>query len=95
MAGETEFAAFTKENTQADPEEDYSEDGTHRNYDRVSSTIPENAHFLAAFKTVPGSKKRNSHRLGVSRVPFIEAIGTSRENFYEMKDLDVLFLKGF
>ncbi len=85
LAGETEFAAFTKENTQADPEEDFSEDGSHRNYDRVSSQIPENSHYLAAFKAVPGCKKRNSHRLGVSRVPFLECIGAQRENFYEMK----------
>ena len=85
LAGETEFAAFTRENTQADPEQESTEDGTHRNYDSFSAETPENSHFLAAFKSVPGCKKRNSHRLGVSRIPFIECIGPSRESFYEMK----------
>jgi hypothetical protein len=67
-----EFAAYTKENTVDDPDEEDAEDGTHRNYDKYSSELPQNSHFLAAFKNVPGCKKRNPHRLGVSRIPFIE-----------------------
>jgi len=85
MAGEQEFAPYTKENTVQDPSGEDDEDGTHRNYDKFSAELPQDSHFLAAFKSVPGCKKRNPHRLGVSRIPFIECIGPQRESFYEMK----------
>ena len=84
MAGEQEFAIYTKENTVESQEAaEQNEDGTHRNYDKFASQLPENSHFLAAFKSVPGCKRRHPHRLGVSRIPFIECIGPQRESFYE------------
>jgi len=86
MAGATDFAPFTRENTQVeDPDLEDAEDGSHRSYDEYSANLHQDAHFAAAFKSVPGCKKRNPHRLGVSRLPFIECIGGSRESFYEMK----------
>ena len=42
-------------------------------------------YFASTAKHVPGAKRRNQLRLGVSRVPFIEPIGASREDFYEAK----------
>ncbi len=90
MAGEQDFAPFTKENTVEDPDEEEVEDGTHRNYDKWSAELPQNTHFLSVCKGVPGCKKRNAHRLGVSRLPFIECIGAQRESFYESKLLIAL-----
>ena len=58
-------------------------DINHRNYDEMMEETSEGTHFLATAKHVPGCKRRSQARLGCSRVPFIEPIGSSRENFYE------------
>ena len=42
-------------------------------------------HFLAITKYVPGCKRRAQTRLGCTRVPSIEPMGASREDFYECK----------
>ena len=60
-------------------------DVNHRNYDETMEDTSEGAHFLAWTKHVPGCKRRSQNRLGCSRVPFIEPIGSSREDFYEAK----------
>ena len=60
-------------------------DTAHRNYDELMEATPQGAHFLANFKHVPGVRRRRQSSLGVSRVPFIEPIGNSREDFFEAK----------
>ena len=60
-------------------------DTAHRNYDELMEATPQGAHFLANFKHVPGVRRRRQSNLGVSRVPFIEPIGNSREGFFEAK----------
>ena len=86
MAGEGEAAApGTLEDTIDSDEEPAPIDTSHRNYDEVMEDTAPGAHFLACSKHVPGCKRRVQTRLGCSRVPFIEPIGSSREDFYEAK----------
>ena len=74
----------TLEDTIGSDEEPAPIDTGHRNYDEtMEEDTPESAHFLASAKHVPGCKRRSQSRLGCSRVPFIEPIGSSREHFYE------------
>ena len=75
----------TLEDTIGSDEEAAPVDTGHRNYDESMEDTPESAHFLASTKHVPGCKRRSQSRLGCSRVPFIEPIGSSREHFYEAK----------
>ena len=85
MAGETgESAPMTLEDTISDGDE-APVDTSHRNFDQIMEDTSAGTHFNAAFKLVPGCKRRQQSRLGVSRVPFIEPIGDSREDFYENK----------
>ena len=58
---------------------------SHRNYDAFMESTPEGTHFLASCKHVPGCRRRRQSCLGVSRLPFAEPIGHSRENFFEYK----------
>ena len=60
-------------------------DTAHRNYDEAMEATPQGTHFLASCKHVPGCRRRRQSCLGVSRVPFIEPVGGSREDFYEAK----------
>ena len=87
MAGENDSAMnYTAEDTVNDVDEDAPPvDIYHRNYDEFMETIRPGAHFLSNAQHVPGCKRRVPARLGVSRVPFIEPIGASREAFYESK----------
>ena len=87
MAGENDTAVpYTAEDTVADVDEDAPPvDIYHRNYDEFMEATKVSAHFLSNARHVPGCKRRAPARLGVSRVPFIEPIGASRENFYESK----------
>ena len=60
-------------------------DVMHRNYDRFMEDTGPGVHFLSATKHVPGCRRRVQTRLGISRLPFIEPIGNTREDFYEAK----------
>ena len=85
MAGEVESTTpMTAEDTINDDRAPPA-DATHRNYDEQMEETPAGAHFVASCKQVPGCKRRAQSCLGVSRVPFIEPIGTTREDFYESK----------
>ena len=84
IAGEGDAAAHgTTEDTIAIDEEPTPPDLSHRNYDELMEDTPAGAHFLASATHVPGCKRRVQTRLGCSRVPFIEPIGGTREDFYE------------
>ena len=86
MAGEGDTAAAgNMEDTLASDEEPAPPDLSHRNYDELMEETPPGAHFLASFTHVPGCKRRVQTRLGCSRVPFIEPMGATREDFYESK----------
>ena len=87
MAGENDTAVpYTAEDTVAEVDEDAPPvDIHHRNCDEFMEATKISAHFLSNARHVPGCKRRAPARLGVSRVPFIEPIGASRENFYESK----------
>ena len=82
MAGEA--LASTVEDTITD-EDAFATEFTHRNYDPWMETVQVGAHFLATQKHVPGCRRRQTTRMGVSRGPTIEPVGQSRENFYESK----------
>ena len=76
----------TAEDTIEDVPEDAPPTETHhRNYDEFMESITPGKHFPSTAQHIPGSKRRISSRLGVSRVPMIEPIGQSREMFYEAK----------
>ena len=62
-----------------------SVDTAHRNYDERMEETPEGTRFLASVKHVPGCRRRRQSCLGVSRLPFIEPIGATREDFFEAK----------
>ena len=83
VAGE-EAGSNTAEDTVKD-DDDFPSDHTHRNYDEAVDELTCGTHFLASAAHVPGCKRRHPARLGVARIPYIEPIGESRENFYEAK----------
>ena len=83
VAGE-EAGSNTAEDTVKD-DDDLPSDHTHRNYDEAVDELTCGTHFLASAAHVPGCKRRHPARLGVARIPYIEPIGESRENFYEAK----------
>ncbi len=70
---------MTLEDTISDGD-DTPVDVSHRNFDQIMEDTSPGTHFNAAFKLIPGCKRRQQSRLGVSRVPFIEPIGDSRED---------------
>ena len=60
-------------------------DTAHRNYDKYMEETAPGSYFGSTAKHVPGCRRRIQQRLGVSRVPFIEPMGSTREDFYEAK----------
>ena len=89
VCGDTDNGAATSttaEDTLRDEDENAPEvDASHRNFDEMMEATRPGVYFASTAKHVPGAKRRNQLRLGVSRVPFIEPIGASREDFYEAK----------
>jgi len=85
MAGEQDAGGSTTAEDTVEDDEAAPIDTAHRNYDEQMEATPQGAHFLANVKHVPGCRRRVQTRLGCSRVPFIEPIGASREDFYESK----------
>ena len=78
--------SMTAEDTLLDEDDDAPPvDTSHRNYDEIMEATRPGVYFASTAKHVPGGKRRDQLRLGVSRVPFIEPIGASREDFYEAK----------
>ena len=76
----------TDEDTICENEDDGNPpDVMHRNYDRFMEDTGPGVHFLSATKHVPGCRRRAQTRLGISRLPFIEPNGNTREDFYEAK----------
>merc|ERR1711953_400397 len=57
----------------------------HRNFDAFMEEVIAGTHFKGDVKHVPGSKRRQLSRLGCSRLPTIEPIAGTREDFYEAK----------
>ena len=82
MAGEAQVSS-TSEDTVV--EEDFAQEVSHRNHDPWAENVQVGTHFLASQKHVPGCRRRQTNRMGVSRLPMIEPIGQTRENFYEQK----------
>ena len=85
LAGEGDgFTPQTNEDT-VEHDDAVPEDSSHRNYDQQMECTPAGTKFLACCKHVPGCRRRKQACLGVSRLPFIEPIGDSRESFFEQK----------
>jgi len=86
QAAEPVSAEKTQEDTISDTDDAPEPDVMHRNYDRyMEDDIAPGTHFKSSVPGLPGCKRRTQMRLGVPRVPFIEPIGTTREDFYEHK----------
>ena len=77
-------AAPTLEDTCADEEDAVPSETHHRHYDEAAEHVPSGKTFASA-TSVTGARRRQQARLGISRTPFIEPIGTKREAFYEQK----------
>ena len=60
-------------------------DKCHRNHDEFCEQIPECTLCRSAFAGVPGVRRRQHCRLGVSRLPQLECCGDERENFYQQR----------
>ena len=85
MAGERGPSLCDVNDTVEVDDEAAAVDTSHRNYDAYMDSIPEGTHFLASCRHVPGSRRRRQSCLGVSRLPFVEPIGNTREDFFEFK----------
>ena len=86
-----EKEAPTLEDTMEEEDDDCIEpEAHHRHYDAEAEAIPAGTTFPSTAKHVEGARRRQQARLGVSRTPFIEPIGASREGFYEARLLTVL-----
>ena len=61
-------------------------DENHRNYDYVmEARVQPGKRFPAVFPGVPGARRRQDSRLGVSRIPLLEMSGAGREGFYQQR----------
>ena len=76
--------APTMEDTCADEDDIVQPEEHHRHYDQDAEAIAPGAKYASA-ATVTGARRRKQARLAVSRVPFIEPIGTRRERYYEQR----------
>ena len=85
MAGESAPNAKDVVDDTVDVHDEVNVDTSHRNYDALMEETPEGTHFVASVKHVPGCRRRRQSSLGVSRLPFVEPIGNTRESFYEFK----------
>ena len=78
-------SAPTIEDTCADENDAIQPETHHRHYDPDAEAIPPGTRYASTAKGVTGARRRQPARLAVSRVPFIEPIGTKREEYYEEK----------
>ena len=61
-------------------------DKNHRNYDYVmEARVQPGKRFPAVFPGVPGARRRQDSRLGVSRISLLEMSGAGREGFYQQR----------
>ena len=61
-------------------------DENHCNYDYVMEKKTQaGKRFAAVFSGVPGARRRQDSRLGVSRIPLLEMSGSGREGFYQQR----------
>ena len=76
----------TVEDTRPDEDDDElleaHDDKTHRNFDSWAQHVAPGTKFPSA-KNVPSARRRQHHRLAVSRTPLIAPVGASRESHYE------------
>ena len=85
MAGDKDANPMTLEDTIIEADDNLLTDDHHRHSDPIMEHVPPGTHYKSPFRHVPGCRRRKTARLGVSRIPFIEPIGPSRELFYEAK----------
>ena len=75
------------EDTRADEDEDgrlFQDDEKHRHYDPLMAGVAPGTKYPSA-KNIPSARRRVQTRLGVTRSPFIEPIGATRENHYQCR----------
>ena len=77
--------AVTMETTVEDEDDVVERQPHHRHYDSFAEHVIPGSLFQSARKQVGGARRRQSARLGVSRVPFIEPLGDKREYSYEAR----------
>ncbi len=58
---------------------------THRNYDAWADAVLAREKFRSTMPSVSGAVRRFNTALGASRLPFLEPMGDSRENFYQQR----------
>ena len=78
----------TIEDTRPDEDDDAlleaHDDKTHRNYDPWVQHVAPGTKLPSA-KNVPSARRRQHHRLAVSRTPLIAPVGATRESHYESR----------
>ena len=75
------------EDTRADEEEDgrlVADDTSHVHHDPLMASVAAGTKYPSA-KNIPSARRRQQTRLGVTRSPFIEPIGATRENHYQCR----------
>ena len=75
------------EDTRADEEEDgclVGDDPSHVHHDPLMASVTAGTKYPSA-KNIPSARRRQQTRLGVTRSPFIEPIGATRENHYQCR----------
>ena len=79
----------TMEDTVEDPD-DVPIDTAHRHYDEQLESMSAGTHFPSSAAHVRGARRRKQSQLCVSRLPFIECLGSTREAYYEKQLLTTL-----
>ena len=78
----TSANAGATEDTVDDPDE-VPADTAHRHYDEVMERTSAGQRYASLAAHVAGARRRKQSQLCVSRLPFIECLGATREAYYE------------
>ena len=85
MATWNKQSSNTDENTMANDDDEIKVDATHRHYDRFAEELVAGSQLQSTVRGIDAYQRRGQGRLGVSRLPYIEPLGQTRDKFYEAK----------
>ena len=75
----------TLENTMENDDDQILPEQDHRHYDRFSEDLPAGTKLSSTVQGVDAYQRRGQGRLAVSRLPWIEPIGHSRDAYYQSR----------
>ena len=78
MTDEGQSAATLEDTLDDDAEAAAPAEAGHRHFDVFADGVPAGVNFASRMKHLPGARRRQSDRLGVSRTPFLEPLADKR-----------------